>query len=137
MAINPEARRSDGVSPLNMADVEGSRGADGRGVHLPTATYHNPGPTPNLLGIEPNTSWDRGSSEGEPMIDTEPAGPVPRGVPFDTPDDSLGDTVGTGDPKWGGPGASAANSRPTEIPHDSFSAFGETYPTNGGLDGRT
>ena len=51
-------------------------------------TYRNPGPTPNLRDIGPNTAFSGPGNTAEPEIDSEPAGPVPRGVPFDTPDSS-------------------------------------------------
>ena len=89
MALNPAARRQEGVMPVPTSDYEGSRGKDGYGVNLPTSTYRNPGATPNLRGVEANTGKAEGSNVGEPMIQTVTAGEAPpRGVPFNTPDAS-------------------------------------------------
>lgn len=89
MAINPEARRQEGVSPITSADRVGSGGKNGNGVELPTATYRNPGATPNLRGVEANTGKSEGSNVGEPMIQTVTAGEAPpRGEVFNTPDAS-------------------------------------------------
>jgi len=135
MAIDAASRRQDGVKPLS--PQQGSGGYDGKGVNLPTSTYENPGPTENIRGIEPNTNWGWESTEevlGAPATVIEG---YTRDAPFDTPDDSLGDTVGPGDPRWQNYDSSARNSHAADIPHDSFSAFGESYPANGGLDGLT
>jgi hypothetical protein len=132
------ARRAEGVSPLSPADLEGSRGADGRGVNLPKATYENPGPTANLRGIEANTNWGWDST-GEPMIQVMVGGEMPVSAvlspPFTAPYDAQKDTVGPGDPGWEGADSSSQNVHSLIIPQDSFSAMGETYPANGGLDG--
>jgi|ERR1035437_1289478 hypothetical protein len=125
--------RNHGVSPLPAQ--EGSRGADGKGVNLPKSTYQNPGPTENIRGIEPNTNMGAGLSE--PEVQTETVEGYTRDAPFDAPFNAPSDTVGPGDPRWSGADSSAKNSCPVDIPHDSFSAAGESYPANGGLDGLT
>ena len=125
--------RNHGVSPL--PPQEGSRGSDGKGVNLPKSTYQNPGPTENIRGIEPNTNMGAGLSE--PEVQTETVEGYTRDAPFDAPFNAPSDTVGPGDPSWDGAGSATKNSRPLVIPHDSFSAAGESYPANGGLDGLT
>ena len=135
MALDPQARRAEGVSPISLADLEGSRGKDGYGVNLSTSTYTNPGPTANLRGIEANTNWE--GSTTEPMIDTSPAGEVPRGEKFDTPDSSGLNSADHLQFKWDTADSSLKNSFVTVYPHDAFSAMGETYPANGGLDGES
>ena len=134
MAVDPAARRQEGVSPIPQADLEGSRTHDGRGVNLPTSTYRNPGATPNLRGVEANTGKSEGSNIGEPMIDTEPAGPVPRGVPFNTPDDSKGDVEGPAPDGWGTYDSSKNNTALPEPQVGSFTKFGEKYPGFGDPD---
>jgi hypothetical protein len=104
-------------------------------VNLPTSTYTNPGPTANLRGIEANTNW--GGSTTEPTIDTSPAGEVPRGEKFAAPDSSGKNAVGQSGYRWDTADSLARNSHTTVYPHDSFSAMGETYPANGGLDGES
>lgn len=130
MALDPAARRQDGVSQLNEADLQGSRGGDGRGVNLPVSTYRNPGPTENLRGIEPNTALGGSSNIGEPTINVMPG--VPISEPFDAPDSSGVHAVGPGDPTWPGADSSARNSHDLGMVSDSFDAFGEDYPGNGG-----
>lgn len=136
MDLNPMARRAEGVSQLSSADLEGSVGKDGTGVNLPTATYNNPGPTANLRGIEPNTSWDRNGNDGEPVITQTFGSEVPRGEVFHAPD-VLGSVIGPGDNPWRSPDSSASNSHVAPMIEDSFCAMGETYPANGGLDGES
>lgn len=137
MALNPQARRAEGVSPLTTSDLEGSRGIDGTSVNLPTSTYRNPGPTPNLRGIEPNTSLTDASNFGEPVITSTFGSEVPRGEVFDAPDSSGMNALDNDadDKVWQASDSSARNSHPIDIPPDAFSAFGESYPGNGGDNG--
>ena len=135
MALDPQARRAEGVSPISTADLEGSRGKDGYGVNLPKSSYTNPGPTANIRGIEANTNW--GGSTTEPVIDTSPAGEVPRGEKFDTSDSSGLNAAGGTEEKWDTVDSSSRNSHTTVYPQDSFSAMGESYPANGGRDGES
>lgn len=136
MAIDPTSTRDHGVRPLTESEMAGTRGKDGRGVNLPTATNTNPGPTETLRGIEPNTSIDAPSVLGEPMLDINVAGEAPpRGEPFDTGDNSDTFTAGPGDPAWDGVDSSAKNSRGMSPQSGSFGDFGEKYPGSGGLDG--
>jgi len=126
------------VRPLSSADLEGSRGKDGRGVNLPTSTYENAGPTPNIRGIEPNTNL-HDASNFEPAFTTQTFGPeVPRGETFDTPDSSgrLAGGEGMGTPR-STTDSSSRNSHAYTMPPDSFSAIGESYPANGGRDGES
>lgn len=136
MALNPEARRAEGVSQLTSSDLEGSRTNDGQGVNLPTATYSNPGPTANLRGIEANTGKSEGPNIGEPVITQTFGSEVPRGEVFNTPE-VLGTVVGPGDNPWRGPDSSASNSHVAPMIEDSFCAMGEKYPANGGVDGES
>lgn len=135
MALDPQARRAEGVEQISPADLEGSRGKDGYGVNLPTSTYTNPGPTANLRGIEANTNW--GGSTSDPLIDVDTAGESAHAPRVALPDSSGRNAVGPGDPSWGTADSSARNSHTTIYPHDAFSAMGETYPANGGLDGES
>jgi hypothetical protein len=142
MGVDPMSRRAEGVSPLSQKDLEGSRGRpDGdtsAGVNLPTATYENPGPTPNIRGIEPNTNWGW-ESTGEPMIQVTTAGEMPVSAvlspPFSVPQDALGDVEGPAPDGWTTADSSAMNSKPPEPQVGSFTKFGEKYPGSGGLDG--
>lgn len=137
MALNPEARRQEGVRAIGAEFFRGSPGKNGEGIDLPTATYTNPGSTPNLRGIEANTGKSEGSNIGEPMIQTVTAGEAPpRSEVFHAPDASAM-TTQDGFPKWDSTDRDPKNERVTKIPMDSFSAMGESYPANGGLDGRT
>ena len=137
MSIDPKARRAEGVSPMDPADLIGSRGADGRGVKLPTSTYENPGPTPNIRGIEPNTERLAPSNFADPETTQTFGSEVPRGTPFDTGDSSGKLASGTGDHPWKSADSSAANSHPAVLLPDSFTGLGESYPANGGLDGES
>lgn len=47
--------RAEGVRDLTAEEMAGSRGADGRGVVLPTSPIGNPGPTTDR-GVEANTA---------------------------------------------------------------------------------
>ncbi len=129
--IDPEARRAEHVRPVTEAEMAGSRGADGRGVDLPKATYNNPGPTANLRGIEPNTDREAASNYGEPMIQTVTAGEAPpRGPAFDAPDDVAGDVEGPeSDDGWTTHDSASNNSVKPDWPqHGSFTSFGEDKP---------
>ena len=138
MALNPESRRQEGVSQLTPNDMRGSVGSNGDGVELPTATYRNPGATPNLRGVEPNTGKSEGSNVGEPVIQTVTAGEAPpRGEVFHSPDSSGVDTIGDSKAMRTSADSSSKNSMKMPMIHDSFSAMGETYPANGGLDGES
>ncbi len=98
MAIDMARERGEGVMPLPANADAGTPGPQqngssaGREANFPIVdepnTYRNPGPTPNLRGIEANTAKSGPGNTADPVYDTEPAGPVPRGVPFDTPDAS-------------------------------------------------
>jgi hypothetical protein len=136
VALNPESRRTEGVRPLSAADLAGSRGKDGKGVNLPTSTYENPGPTPNMRGIEANTERE-GSTE--PAFTTQTFGSeVPRGEVFDTPDSSNRLSGGSGEGSaWDSPDSSKRNSHPLILLPDSFTEIGESYPANGGMDGES
>jgi hypothetical protein len=138
MVLDPMSRRAEGVSPLSRADLEGSRTQDGRGVNLPTATYENPGPTPNIRGIEANTNWGW-ESTGEPMIQVSVAGEMPVNVvlspPYRVPQDALGDVEGPAPDGWTQPDSAIGNSHLPEPQVGSFTKFGEKYPGSGGLDG--
>lgn len=133
MALDPQARRAEGVSQLTSADLEGSRTNDGTGVNLPTATYNNPGPTANLRGIEPNTNWD--GSTTEPMIVTNTIDGYTRDAPFVSPKDSLGDVEGPASDGWTTADSTSQNSSIPEPQVGSFTKFGEKYPGSGGLNG--
>ena len=100
MALDAEARRAVGVRPLSSTDIEGSRGADGRGVVLPETSATNPGPTDNLRGIEPNTSIDWAGNTTEPEIYQTFGSEVPRGEVFNAPQDQLGDVDGDAPDGW-------------------------------------
>jgi hypothetical protein len=135
VVLDAQGRRQHGVSQLTSADLTGSRTQDGRGVNLPKSTYENPGPTPNLRGIEPNTSLDRAGNETEPeWIEYFPS-EVPRGEVFNAPDDS--GRLCVGESTLDNFDYSGRNSRPLVVPADSFTGIGESYPANGGLDGRS
>ena len=128
-----EDMRNHGVRPLTPSDIEGSRGQDGRGVNLPTSTYENPGPTPNIRGIEPNTNLDAGMSA--PEVQTETVEGYTRDAPFNAPSDERGDVEGPGDPGWQNYDSSANSSTPVDPPQvGSFSKFGEKYPGFGDPD---
>jgi hypothetical protein len=122
---------------MDPADLIGSRGADGKGVKLPTSTYANPGPTTNIRGIEPNTGLHDASNFAEPETTQTFGSEVPRGTPFDTGDSSGKLASGPGDHPWTSPDSSAANSHPAVLLPDSFTEIGESYPANGGLDGES
>lgn len=140
MAVDPAGRRQDGVRALTAEETRGSGASQGY-VNLPESTYRNPGPTPNLRGIEPNTGKSEGSNVGDPLVFTTPAGEFDtnqRSAPFNTPDSSGVNAAGD-DGVWDSADSSARNSHELDvIPHDAFSAFGETYPGNArGTDGRS
>ena len=136
--LDPQARRAQGVKPLSREDLMGSRGRpDGdtsAGVNLPTATYENAGPTPNLLGVEPNTNWGW-ESTGEMMIQVNVAGELPvtavLSPPETTPQDALGDVEGPAPDGWMQSDSSSGNSHLPEPQVGSFTKFGEKYPGNG------
>ncbi len=124
MAIGPEAR-NHGVSP--MPPQTGSRGMDGKGVHLPESTYENPGPTSNIRGIEPNTDWGWASTAPVvPVVDTIEG--YTRDEPFIAPQDSLGDVDGDAPDGWTTADSSSQNSALPEPQVGSFTKFGEEYP---------
>lgn len=136
MALDPEARRAEGVAPLSAKYLKGSRGSNGAGVDLPTATYNNPGATPNLRGVEANTSFDRAASEGEIVITQTFGSEVPRGEVWHAPDDALGDVEGPEtDDGWTSYDSAANNSTEPLWPQvGSFTKFGEKYPGTGDPD---
>ena len=136
MALNPQARREDGVNKLESKYSEGSRGTNGDGVNLPTSTYRNPGATPNLRGVEANTGKAEGSNIGEPEVIQVFGSEVPRGEVFHAPY-VAGITTGPGNTVWSNADSSSRNSHVSPLPTDSFSAVGESYPANGGLDGES
>ena len=120
--------RDHGVMPV--PEQYGSRGMDGKGVHLPETTYENPGPTANIRGIEPNTDWGW-SLTMDPSYDTEPAGPVPRTEPFQIPDDAMGDVDGDSPGGWKNYDSASNNSTEPDWPQvGRFTKFGERYPGN-------
>ena len=135
MSLDPQGRRADGVRPISPSELSGSRGADGDGVVLPTTTYQNPGPTPNMRGIEPNTAL-MGSTTTPEATQTFGA-EVPRGEVWQAPDSSGRNAALTSNSVWGSADSSAKNSHVLVLPADAFSAMGETYPANGGLDGES
>ena len=137
MAIDPAARRAEGVSPLPDSVRTGARGKDGKGVNLPEASYRNPCPTENLRGVEANTSLDAASNFAEPFTTQTFGSEVPRGVPFDTPDSSGRLAAPTSNSVRNTADSSARNSHVYVMPPDSFSDIGESYPANGGLDGES
>ena len=135
MSLDPQVRRADGVRPISPSELSGSRGADGDGVILPTTTYQNPGPTPNMRGVEPNTAL-MGSTTTPEVTQTFGA-EVPRGEVWQAPDSSGRNAANTSNAVWGSADSSAKNSHVLVLPADAFSAMGETYPANGGLDGES
>ena len=149
MAIDVQAQRAEGVSPLDMSIARGSQGknddgsAAGDSPNLPTTSMDEerlggpPGAHVNR-GVEPNTAWSGPGNTADPTIDCTTGGELPvAGTPFATPDSSgLNATDGNG-PAWDSADASAHNSSPTDIPHDSFSAMGEPPYTKDQPDGRT
>ena len=98
MAIDMAAGRAEGVMPLPADAAKGTPGPQQNGssagheanfpmVDEPTIS-RTPGPTRDFRDVGPNTAWSGPGNTGEPMIDAAPAGEVPRGVPFNTPDAS-------------------------------------------------
>ena len=131
MALDPEARRAEGVSQISASDLQGSRGKDGVGWALPTATAGNPGPTPNLRGIEPNTGKSEGSNVGEPVITQTFGSEVPRGEVTQLPWNATINVVGDEPDGWQTYDSASNNSvRPDWPQHGSFHNFGENYPAN-------
>lgn len=130
MAVDPMARRAEGVSPL--PPQRGSRGKD-NSSYLPVVE-DAAGPS-SPRGVEPNTNL-RGS-DSPPVITQTYGSEVPRGEVFSTPDSSGVNACGPGDDRRTTADSSAKNSAAVDIPHDAFTAMGESYPANGGLDGRT
>lgn len=121
--------------------MEGSRGADGNGVILPTAGYENPGATMQFRGVDANTGkMNEGGNASPPMIDiyTNLGDSIPAGDPTGSrmrPDSSsmnagaepnAADWRKTAD-------SSDANWYPNPRPHSSFEDYGEQYPANGGV----
>lgn len=148
MAIDMQAQRAEGVSPLSGDIARGSVGkndngsAAGSDPNLPTTSLDEermgsaPGGHVNR-GVEPNTALCGPGNTSDPMIDTVVAGERPvMSEPFAVPS-ALGDVAGPGDPSWGGADSAERNTRPLDIPHDSFSAVGESPYTIGQPDGRT
>jgi hypothetical protein len=130
------ARRQEGVESLDPAYLKGSRGNNGDGVDLPTSTYRNPGATPNLRGVEANTGKAEGSNIGEPVMTQTFGSEVPRGEVFHATYEA-GNVTGPGDDRRTTADSSARNSHVQALLPDSFSAVGESYPANGGLDGES
>src|ERR1035437_3908126 len=60
---------------------------------------------------------------------------VPLGEVFNAPDDS--GRLCVGESTLDNFDYSGRNSRPLVVPPDSFTGIGESYPANGGLDGRS
>lgn len=135
MALDPMARRAEGVSQLTQSEMDGSVGHDGKGWNLPTASAGNPGPTSDLRGVEPNTGKSEGSNVSDPEMTQTFGSEVPRGPEFMSPDSSgMASTHETGD-GWQTTDSVAKNSMALNVPPDSFAAMGEDYPGNGGNDG--
>ena len=135
MSLDPQDRRADGVRPISPSELSGSRGADGDGVVLPVTTYRNPGATPNLRGVEANTALT--GSTTTPEV-TQTFGPeVPRSAVWQAPDSSGRNAANTSNAVWDTADSSAKNSHVLVLPADAFTAMGETYPANGGLDGES
>lgn len=99
MAIDMAAGRAEGVMPLPVDAAKGTPGpsqngsAVGSGANFPIVdspnTYENPGPTPNMRDIGPNTAFSGPGNTAEPMIDVVTAGERPvMSEPFNTPDAS-------------------------------------------------
>jgi hypothetical protein len=98
-------------------------------VNLPIATYENAGPTPNLLGVEPNTNWTWEGNTGEPMVQIIVAGESPiMGPAFSAPQDSKGDVEGPAPDGWTTSDSGIMNSSLPEPQVGSFTKFGEKYP---------
>ena len=136
MALNMEGRRSDGVRAITSAEMAGSRGRpDGgdtySGVNLPVATYENPGPTPNLRGIEPNTSWDRSGNEGPYEVTQTFGSEVPRSAPPVVEWNASQNVVGDAPDGWQTYDSASNNQAKPDWPqHGSFTNIGEMYPGN-------
>lgn len=143
MAVDPMARRGEGVSALPESATRGSRGTGndaGSAPFLPTSTLDErmeaPGGHVNR-GVEANTNLF--GSDAPPMVDIVVAGERPVvSDPFAAPDNSGSLACGDEpDRRWNTSDSSARNELALNVPHDSFSGIGESYPANGGLDGRT
>ena len=58
--------------PVKKSDLKGGSKSVKNGVRVPDATYENPGKTPNLRGVEANTSRQFGGSMPVVQGQTEP-----------------------------------------------------------------
>lgn len=138
MALDPMARRAEGVKPLTQSEMDGSVGQDGKGWNLPTAPAGNPGPTSNLRGVEANTGKSEGSNIGEPEMTQTFGSEVPRGPAMALPDSS-GLAASSTDTRdgWQTIDSVAKNSydSPLTVPPSSASAMGEREPGNGDDNG--
>lgn len=130
MALDPQARRQEGVSAIDESYLSGSRGADGNGVELPTVSAGTPGPGPDR-GIEANTAAGGPSNVGPFQFDAEPAGPVVRSAPVQVPDASNRYATDGKGPVWSTADSSVKNSYVVRVPDDAFDVFGPDHDMRG------
>lgn len=136
MAVDMAGRRQEGVSQIPADKWKGSVGKDESGsaiggeANLPTTsidvTTHAPSAGRVNRGVEPNTNKAEGANVSDPSYDTEPAGPVPRGEPFNTPDSSARISTDPSHSDWddqGGSRADSAANHSRPIAMDQLSTF--------------